>query len=149
MNDNNININVKVENSTIPNAGKGLFTNDAIKKNTRIGLYTGKVLQPGVKGSPYAMECQRRRSSSNKPAGMIRVDAGDENDVMSNKLRYMNDGMMRGGDSKNRHKNNVKIGGAHSEIDGCVITSTKYIPAGSELFLPYGKDYLMHDKNVK
>lgn len=150
MNDNNIYTNVKVGKSTIPNAGKGLFTIDPIKRNTRIGLYTGKVVQPGVNG-PYVMQCQRRRrsSSSNKPAGMIQVDAGDENGVMSNKLRYMNDGMMRVGEVKNRRKNNVKIGGAHSEIDGCVITSTKNIPAGSELFLSYGKYYLVHDKNVK
>jgi uncharacterized protein len=117
-----------VKKSTIPNSGKGLFTKKFIPKGTRIVEYKGRVStwnevkdEDGKNG--YIFYVTRNHVIDGKP--YIKALA-----------RYANDA-----------RGLVKIKGITNNsdyiIDGkkAYIESKKDIPAGSEIFVDYGKDY--------
>lgn len=117
-----------VKKSTIPNSGKGLFTKKFIPKGTRIVEYKGKIStwkevkdEDGKNG--YIFFVNRNHVIDGKP-------------YLKAFARYANDA-----------RGLVKIKGVTNNSDyvtdgvKAYIESKKDIPAGSEIFVDYGKDY--------
>jgi SET domain-containing protein len=117
-----------VKKSTIPNSGKGLFTKKFIPKGTRIVEYKGKVStwkevkdEDGKNG--YIFYVTRNHVIDGKPA-------------MKAFARYANDA-----------RGLEKIKGLNNNCDyvtegvKAYIEAKKDIPAKSEIFVDYGKDY--------
>jgi uncharacterized protein len=117
-----------VKKSTIPNSGKGLFTKKFIPKGTRIVEYKGKISkwkdvkdEDGKNG--YIFFVNRNHVINALP-------------VKSALARYANDA--RGLSKIKGLNNNCDY---ISEGTKAYIESKKDIPAGSEIFVDYGKDY--------
>ena len=118
--------NLRVKRSGLPGAGKGLFTKVFIPKNTRIVEYKGRI--------------SKWRDADHKDNGNIyfvnRNHVIDARPYRKALARYANDarGLAR-----------VKGITNNSEYveDGLkvYIKSTRDIPAGSEIFVEYGKEY--------
>lgn len=119
---------LRVKRSTLPGAGKGLFTTKFIPKGTRIVEYKGKITswkeadtQGGGNGYIYYVKRYHVIDALPRPKALA---------------RYANDaqGMMR-----------VKgiINNSDYVEDGLrvYIESKKDIPANSEIFVGYGKEY--------
>ena len=117
-----------IKKSTLPNAGKGLFTKKFIPKGTRIVEYKGKArswkeVQADEKESPYIYYVKRNfvidalndkkalARYANDARGLIRIKG------VTNNCTYVNDGLK------------------------AYIESIKDIPAGAEIFVDYGKEY--------
>lgn len=108
----------EVRTSTIPKAGKGVFTKRAFKKGAKLGVYVGKVVnfkEDASRDGDYSMEVQD---------GLVVVDAAD----CGNWTRFINDG-------RSKKKNNVKF-----TKTGTVV-SLRNIEEGEELFACYGPSY--------
>jgi len=117
-----------VADSTLPDAGQGLFTRVQIKKGQRLAEYKGKI-RPWreVKGedgyNEYLLKINRSQA----------IDAKKHLHVVA---RYANDarGLVR-----------VKglMNNAEYVIEGkrCFLEATRSIPAGSEVFVYYGKEF--------
>lgn len=117
-----------VKESTIPGAGQGLFTDTDIPKGTRIIQYTGRVStwadadhQEGLNAYIYYMSDDNiiDASKRKKSLGRYANDARGFKKIkgMLNNCVYVEDGL--------------KV----------FIQSTKDIPANSEIFVSYGKEY--------
>src|SRR5579863_2890509 len=117
-----------VKRSTLKGAGKGLFTRTAIRRGTKIVEYKGKVTtwkevdsHEGLNGYIYYVNRHHV------------IDARPAKDAVA---RYANDakGLVR---SEGITNNCTYI------IEGLkvFIKSMRHIPAGSELFVGYGKEY--------
>lgn len=117
-----------VKKSTIPDSGKGLFTKKFIPKGTRIVEYKGKISkwkdvkdEDGRNG--YIFYVNRNHVIDALP-------------VKSALARYANDA-----------RGLVRVKGINNNCDyisdglKAYIESKKDIPAGSEIFVDYGKDY--------
>jgi uncharacterized protein len=117
-----------VKRSTIPDSGKGLFTKKFIPKGTKIVEYKGRIStwaevkdEDGKNG--YIFYVNRNHVIDGKPH-------------LSALARYANDA-----------RGLVKIKGLTNNCDYVIdgkkayIESKKDIPAGSEIFVDYGKDY--------
>src|SRR4030095_7241389 len=117
-----------VKRSTLPNAGKGLFTKKFIPKGTRIVEYKGrtrtwKEVKADVEESPYIYYVKRN----------FVIDALNDKKAMA---RYANDarGLQRVKDINNN---------AEYAEDGnrVFIEAAKDIPAGGEILVGYGPEY--------
>ena len=117
-----------VKTSTLPGAGKGLFTKKFIPKGTRIVEYRGrtrswKEVQQDEQESPYIYYVKRN----------FVIDALNDKKAMA---RYANDarGLQRVKDINNN---------AEYVEDGVrvFIEAAKDIPAGGEIFVSYGPEY--------
>lgn len=116
-----------VKTSTIPGAGKGLFTTIARAKNANIIEYTGEHLDrnalnqryPGDRLAVYAMHINRNHY----------VDARDPQ--RSSVARYAND-------CRRRACNNCRLSVYRGVI---TLKANRRIAAGEELFASYGRDY--------
>lgn len=117
-----------VKKSTLPGAGKGLFTKKFIPKGTRIVEYKGKTrtwkeVQADEDENPYIYYVKRS----------FVIDALNDKKALA---RYANDatGLQRVKDIKNN---------AEYAEDGVrvFIEASKDIPANSEIFVSYGKEY--------
>lgn len=119
---------LRIKKSTLPNAGKGLFTRVDITKGTRIVEYKGR-LQPwrevkeqdGING--YLMYINRNVVINALPS--IKTFG-----------RYANDA--RGLTRLNGVRNNAEY---VSEGNRCFIEATRNIKAGEEILVGYGKEY--------
>ena len=117
-----------VKKSTLPNAGKGLFTKKFIPKGTRIIEYKGKIktwkevqAEEGENGYIYyvkrshVIDAFKQKTSlaryANDARGLQRVPN------VTNNAEYVEDGLR------------------------VFIESKKDIPAGSEIFVSYGPEY--------
>ena len=117
-----------VKKSSLPNAGKGLFTRIDIVKGTRIVEYRGR-LQPwrevkdqdGING--YLMYINRN----------VVINALPSVNTLG---RYANDayGLVR----VKGVRNNAEY---VSEGKRCFIEATRHIEAGEEILVNYGKEY--------
>ncbi|MCS3801261.1 SET domain-containing protein [Niastella sp. OAS944] len=117
-----------VKTSTLPNAGKGLFTKKFIPKGTRIVEYKGrtrtwKEVQKDEDESPYIYYVKRN----------FVIDALNDKKALA---RYANDarGLQRVKDLNNNAEyveEGVRV----------FIEATKDIPAGGEIFVGYGPEY--------
>lgn len=119
---------LQVKTSTIPNAGKGLFTKKFIPKGTKIVEYKGrrttwKEVEDEDGKNGYIFFINRKTV----------IDALPWKSALA---RYANDA-----------RGLVKIKGLTNNADYIVdgtrayIEAKKDIPAGSEIFVDYGKDY--------
>ena len=116
-----------VKKSTLPNAGKGLYTKKFIPKGTRIVEYKGRITKwKEVKDSwdngyiysinnNHVIDAKRTLSAlaryANDARGIVRLKG------VTNNCNYINDGLK------------------------AYIESVKDIPAGAEIFVSYGKEY--------
>jgi uncharacterized protein len=117
-----------VKKSTIPNSGKGLFTKKFIPKGTRIVEYKGKI-----------STWKDVKDEDGKNGYIFYVNRNHVINALPTKkplARYANDA-----------RGLVKIKGLTNNCDyvtdglKAYIESKKDIPAGSEIFVDYGKDY--------
>lgn len=117
-----------VKKSSLPDAGKGLFTKKFIARGTRIVEYTG--------GITTWKEVDHKEGSNGYIYYVNRnhvIDAGPFPKALA---RYANDA--RGLKRVKGLTNNARY-----EQDGLsvYITATKDIQAGAEIFVGYGKEY--------
>jgi len=117
-----------IKKSGIPNSGKGLFTKVFIPKGTRIVEYKGKLTtwkevdhDDGRNGYIYYV----KRS--------IVIDAYNHKKALG---RYANDAQGISKIKGIRNNSEYMIEGSRVFID-----AKKDIPAGSEILVPYGKEY--------
>jgi SET domain-containing protein len=121
--------NLVVKKSTLPGAGKGLFTKVFIPKGTRIAEYKGEVVtwkqveqmaddRNGYVfyfNSRYCIDAWKTKKGvahfANDARGIVRVPG------ITNNSEYV------------------------TEKKRCYIEATRDIPAGSEIFVGYGGDY--------
>jgi len=127
--------------SQLPNAGKGLFTKKFIPKGSRIVEYTGRVStwkdvedKDSVGENMYIFYVTRNRV----------IDAAPYKKVLA---RYANDA--RGLTRIKGINNNAE----YEIVKGRVyIDAKKDIPAGSEIFVDYGREYwqvIRHNMKVE
>ena len=116
---------LKIAKSGIRDADKGLFTMQNIKPNTRIVEYTGEIKhEPDTRG-PYVVEVTRDKF----------VDARSTQSKIG---RYANMCRAVNTRAKDCRFNNANL----SEHRGRVwLKSKQHIPAGSEIFVSYGRSY--------
>lgn len=117
-----------VKTSTLPNAGKGLFTKKFIPKGTRIVEYKGrtrtwKEVQKDEDESPYIYYVKRN----------FVIDALNDKKALA---RYANDA--RGLQRVKELNNNAEY---VEEGVRVFIEAAKDIPAGGEIFVGYGPEY--------
>ena len=117
-----------VKRSTLKGAGKGLFTTRDIPRGKKIVEYKGKITtwkevdsRDGMNGYIYYVNRHHV------------IDAADTTEALA---RYANDakGLVKADGLKNNCTYNI-------EGKRVYIVSMKNIPAGSELFVGYGKEY--------
>ena len=119
-----------VKTSTIPNAGKGLFTNKPIKKHDRVIEYLGEIID---------WKEYEKRVKEDKDGYLFFINKNlciDAYNTPKFKARYANDAM--GITRVKGKKNNCEY-----EIDGkqCFIIAKRDIEAGEEIFVSYTKEY--------
>ncbi|MBC7849873.1 MAG: SET domain-containing protein-lysine N-methyltransferase [Chitinophagaceae bacterium] len=117
-----------VKKSSLPEAGKGLFTKTSIKKGTPIVEYKGKIttwkeVQHDEGKNGYIYYITRN----------LVIDAGKYRSALA---RYANDA--RGLKRINGTRNNAKYVEKGRQV---FITATKDIQPGEEIFVGYGKEY--------
>ena len=117
-----------VKNSTLPNAGKGLFTKKFIPKGTRIVEYKGrtrtwKEVQADEAESPYIYYVTRN----------FVIDALNDKKALA---RYANDA--RGLERVKDINNNAEYAEDGKRV---FIEAAKDIPAGGEILVSYGPEY--------
>ena len=117
-----------VKKSTIPNSGKGLFTKKFIPKGTHIVEYKGRI-----------STWKEVKDEDGKNGYIFYVNRKHVIDALSHKkalARYANDA--RGLSKIKGIVNNCDyvLDGTHAYIE-----SKRDIPAKSEIFVDYGKDY--------
>lgn len=119
---------LEVKRSTIPGAGKGLFTKKEIAKGTHIVEYKGKVTtwkeadhRDGKNGYIYYVKRNHVIDASNDPKALA---------------RYANDA--RGLQKVKGKQNNAEY--LEEGVRTFIVAATT-IPAGSEILVGYGKEY--------
>lgn len=117
-----------VKKSTIPNAGKGLFTKKFIPKGTRIVEYKGR-----------RSTWNEVKDEDGKNGYIFFINRNNVIDGLPWKsalARYAND-------ARGLVKMKGFVNNCDYTVDGvrAYIESKKDIPAGSEIFVDYGKDY--------
>lgn len=127
-----------VKRSTLPNAGKGLFTKKEIRKGTPIVEYKGKITtwkevdhNKGTNG--YIFYVKRSHV----------IDAANHKKALA---RYANDA--RGLERVKGLANNAEYKEKGLKV---YITAVKDIPAGAEIFVEYGKEYwdvIRHNRRI-
>lgn len=117
-----------VKRSTIPGAGKGLFTKKIIPKGKRIVEYTGKVT---------AWKYTEHKNGLNAYIYYInRYNVIDASNNKNSLARYANDA--KGSKKIDTLTNNCKYEEDNTRV---YIVSKKEIPANAEILVGYGKQY--------
>lgn len=121
---------IYVKKSNLPGAGKGLFTDKAIKKGTRIVEYTGEIIDYKEYGKRVEKNHYGYLFYINKNRC---IDAYNHPEALA---RYANDA--RGLGQHKHLSNNSKY-----DIIGnkCFIISYRNIEPGSEILVGYGAEY--------
>ncbi|MCC6384008.1 MAG: SET domain-containing protein [Bacteroidia bacterium] len=119
-----------VSKSTLPGAGKGLFTDKPIKKGTRIIEYTGDI----ITYKEYDERVQNDRYGYLFYINKNRcIDAYDHKEALA---RYANDakgiGQLKAVSNNSKY---VVVG------NRCYIVAYRNIPAGGEILVGYGAEY--------
>lgn len=121
---------LKIKNSKLPKAGKGLFTDKPIKKNSKIIEYRGEIID---------WKEYEKRVLENKDGYLFFINKKRCIDAYSTpkfKARFANDaaGLSRIKGLKNN---------ANYEVFGeqCYIVAERDIKAGEEVFVNYTKEY--------
>lgn len=134
---------LEIRTSTIPNAGKGLFTTQTISKGTIVCNYTGArhdyQSQKLIKDRAYVLKLQNGYPKHDRRNDGF-VDARTTLAVLA---RYINDPQY---DEK---KVNVKF--EHIQETGiwhCPVVAQRDIDAGEELFISYGPRYWSESRTI-
>lgn len=119
-----------VKKSKLPNAGKGLFTTKAIKKEEKVIEYKGEIIQ---------WKEYKERVDRSEDGYLFFVNKDNCIDAFNTpqyKARYANDA--EGLSRIKGIKNNCVY-----EIEGkkCFIVATRDIKAGEEIYVSYTKEY--------
>ena len=119
-----------VKKSQLPNAGKGLYTTKAIKKDSRVIEYKGEII---------TWKEYDKRVASNKDGYLFYVNRNkciDAFPTPQHKARYANDanGLVRLKGVKNNCEYQVFD-------ERCYIIALRDIKAGEEIFVDYTKGY--------
>jgi len=121
-----------LKKSTIPGAGKGLFTKVDIKKGTRVVEYKGQIVtwkqveQMSDDRNGYVFYFNRSYC----------LDAWPR---INSFARYANDA--KGITRVDGIKNNLEFVEVNKPTKRCFLDATRDIPKGSELFVGYGGEY--------
>ena len=130
----------KIKNSTIPGAGKGLYSTSVIKKHElmhkKAGYYGGKVVSAAV----YKNSKNTYGVSLSGHKGIM-----DGASTQSGLLRRAN--TKKHGQGGNNAKL-IRVNQTASRAERIGAQATKRIPAGSEIFMSYGAGY-WSDKKKK
>lgn len=120
-----------VQHSTIPNAGKGLFTRKRIKDREYIGTYVGDVVTDlaACKERDYIIETLPFMTAWGKWTEPILL-CGKR---MDNKMRWIND--------PRYDKGRVNCQAVQSHTGKIFICATKEILPGQEILMSYGDFY--------
>ena len=115
---------LKLAKSHIRGADKGLFTMEDLTANQRIGEYTGEISRAPVRG-PYVLEVSRGRyiDAKSTQSGIVRY-------INHCKTEDRRRGYCRG--------QNVTYRRHHGHVN---VVAKQRIPAGSELFVSYGRTF--------
>jgi hypothetical protein len=128
---------LQVKTSTIPNAGKGLFATVDIPKRTKLGEYKGKRLSEQqfqrTADTSYVWKVSARGKN-------VYVDARRK--VVNNPLRYVNGAISK----RQKKKVNVEMYQYGQKV---FYRTTKKVPAGTELIIDYGDEYILHGGSSK
>ncbi len=119
-----------VKTSQLPGAGKGLYTNKPIKKDSKIIEYKGEI----INWKEY-----EKRVKEDKDGYLFYINKNRCIDAYSTpkfKARYANDAM--GLSRMKGLKNNASY---QVFGDRCFIVAERDIEAGEEIFVNYTKDY--------
>jgi len=113
---------LEIRQSTIPQAGKGLFTLVDIDKDSKISEFTGEIIS------------EEDSLKLEGPRGHYLIDAGDGKmlDV------YNSDCLAKSANDARDHRNNSEIVEEHGRF---WLVSTRDIYAGEEIFCSYGDGY--------
>jgi hypothetical protein len=121
-----------VKTSTLPNAGKGLFTTKGLKKNRRLRVkYQGDILTPEQNDERHGAS-QYDHNAYGLQVGDDIVDASCKRGLMS---------LANG--SKSKATSNAEF------TKSGYIRTTKKVPADKEILVHYGKDYFKSAKYHK
>ena len=117
-----------VDESQIPNSGKGLFTSIPIEKDEIISKFIGEIISDD--------EAQRR-VNNNDDQYFMNLPSGEIFDTKFTKCfaKYSNDAE----GIPTKFKNNSTIG--MDDDDNVVLVAKRDIKSGEEIFTGYGKDY--------
>jgi hypothetical protein len=128
-----------VSNSTIPHAGKGLFTTVDIKKGQRVIEYRGTAKLSDDKRTPHTADHQYCFAVTNR----ICIDAGDP--LSSSAARYINDATYKNPMARNTNPTRTNLDWHFSpKTLQLWLVSTRDIPKDAELFVEYGAEYWKH-----
>ena len=119
-----------VKTSSLPNAGKGLFTDRAIKKGTKVIEYKGEIID---------WKEYEKRVAEDKDGYLFYISKTrciDAYSTPQHKARYANDA--QGLSRVKGKKNNCSYGVFE---DKCYIVAERDIEAGEEIFVNYTKEY--------
>src|SRR6218665_853474 len=119
-----------VKTSSLPNAGKGLFTDRAIKKGTKVIEYKGEIID---------WKEYEKRVAEDKDGYLFYISKTRCIDTYStphHKTPYANDA--QGLSRVKGKKNNCSYGVFE---DKCYIVAERDIEAGEEIFVNYTKEY--------
>jgi SET domain-containing protein len=117
-----------IRRSSIPSSGNGLFTRKMIRKGTRIIEYKGKLTT--------WKDVNHREGSNGYIYFINRKNVVDAYTYRKALGRYANDA--RGMKRKKGLKNNATYEAIGLKV---YIDAVKDIPAGTEIFVAYGKEY--------
>ena len=126
-----------VKKSLLPQAGKGLFTDEDIKKDTEIIEYLGEIV-------PWAVcEARADKGEDGYAFWISKNHAIDAYKTLQHMARYANDakGFGRVEGLRNNSLYVVKRKKGERRV---FIVATRTIKAGSEIFVNYGTDYWQH-----
>ena len=124
-------LGLQVKKSTIPNTGQGLFTLKEIKKHEDITEYSGEKL---------TVEEANRKPESGYGLLINKDTVIDGKSTQSSLGRYANDCRSVNVKAKYCKNNNARFVINHKNKK-VMLRATKKIPAGSEIFVSYGRSY--------
>ncbi len=123
-----------VKHSTIPEAGKGLFTLRPIKKDAKIAEYTGRVLTKSQIDSLYGHDESDLAPYSFKLSRDLYLDSACSRSIAA----FANDSPSH---------NNAKLSINHVN-NKVFLRATQDIAANEEIFTSYGAKYFMHNNDL-
>ena len=131
---------LSLKTSQIPGAGKGLFTTKAIKKNANITRYTGDIktlTAYNANPSGYAVEIPRGRV----------IDGVSTQSALGRYVNHCRSVNKKAGHCKG---NNARYVISNRDDETIIwVRAIKNIPANSEIFVSYGRNYWREDAPKK
>jgi hypothetical protein len=125
-------LGVKVKQSNIANAGKGLFATKTFKKNAVIGSYSGENVSQA--------EINRRYGNSKRDNAPYALGASNANGRVLDSACSRSI-MSIANSGRQRSRNNAKFSHKMKQDGTINVRATKKIEAGDEIMIWYGKDY--------